>query len=241
MDIFLNYLIQFYLTNTINLRHLTHRIISCYNHKMAIVSWPLILWRHFNSCIVEPATSWSSPTPNPRAPRRHYQTIKYINSLKDRLRLFKSNSTTAKSRESALHIKRQSSSPHDRRLMRLIASSDLGMRRHHNGSRGGKPMTSGWPRCTTPILRLQPIDKTGGRRIADCVTSELLNWALQRRVSRWRIAVQHAVTVLSTTRRARRGPNNDHAETNQCIGGSAYRPLSAFKTGNKFNDNITSS
>jgi len=28
----------FYLNNTINLRHLTQRITSCYTHKMAIVS-----------------------------------------------------------------------------------------------------------------------------------------------------------------------------------------------------------
>ena len=38
MDIFLNKLIQLYLNNTINLRHLTQRIVSCYIHKMAIVS-----------------------------------------------------------------------------------------------------------------------------------------------------------------------------------------------------------
>ena len=35
-------MIQFYLNNTINLCHLTQRIISCYTNKMAIVSW-----RHF--------------------------------------------------------------------------------------------------------------------------------------------------------------------------------------------------
>ena len=39
MDIFLNQLIQFYLNNTMNLRHLTQRIISCYTHKMALVSY----------------------------------------------------------------------------------------------------------------------------------------------------------------------------------------------------------
>jgi len=33
-------LIQFYLNNTINLRRLTQRIMSCYTHKMAIVLWP---------------------------------------------------------------------------------------------------------------------------------------------------------------------------------------------------------
>jgi len=38
-DIFLSYLIQFYLNNTIDLRHLTQRIISCYTDKMVIVSW----------------------------------------------------------------------------------------------------------------------------------------------------------------------------------------------------------
>jgi len=31
-------LIQFYVNNTTNLRHLTRRIMSCYMHKMAIVS-----------------------------------------------------------------------------------------------------------------------------------------------------------------------------------------------------------
>ena len=36
----LTLLIQFYLNNTINFRHLTQRIMSCYTHKMAIVSWP---------------------------------------------------------------------------------------------------------------------------------------------------------------------------------------------------------
>ena len=40
MDIFLNERIQFYLNNTINLRILTQRIMSCYTQKMAIVSWP---------------------------------------------------------------------------------------------------------------------------------------------------------------------------------------------------------
>ena len=39
MDIFLSRLIKFYLNNTISLRILTQRIISCYTHKMAIVSW----------------------------------------------------------------------------------------------------------------------------------------------------------------------------------------------------------
>ena len=51
MDIFLNRLIQFYLNNTINLRRLTQHIISCYTHKMAIVSWPYTLWRYFTLCI----------------------------------------------------------------------------------------------------------------------------------------------------------------------------------------------
>jgi len=36
--IFLNYLIQFYLNDTINLRLLSQRIMSRYTHKMAIVS-----------------------------------------------------------------------------------------------------------------------------------------------------------------------------------------------------------
>ena len=50
MDIFLNELIHFYLNNTINLRHLTPPIISCYTHKTAIVSWPQTPWRHFTQC-----------------------------------------------------------------------------------------------------------------------------------------------------------------------------------------------
>ena len=39
--------VRLYLNNTINICNLTQRIISCYTHKMAIVSWPQILWRHF--------------------------------------------------------------------------------------------------------------------------------------------------------------------------------------------------
>ena len=38
MGIFLNELIQFYLNNTINLLHLTQRIMLCYTHKMEIVA-----------------------------------------------------------------------------------------------------------------------------------------------------------------------------------------------------------
>jgi len=37
MDIFLNQLIQFHLNNTINLCHLTRRVMSRYTHKMATV------------------------------------------------------------------------------------------------------------------------------------------------------------------------------------------------------------
>ena len=37
MDILLNWLIQFCTNNTINLRHLSQRIVSCHTHKMAIV------------------------------------------------------------------------------------------------------------------------------------------------------------------------------------------------------------
>ena len=40
IDIFVERHVQFYLNKTINRRHLTRRIISCYTHKMAIVSWP---------------------------------------------------------------------------------------------------------------------------------------------------------------------------------------------------------
>ena len=37
MDVFLNQLSLFYLTNTLNLRPLTPHFIACYTHKMAIV------------------------------------------------------------------------------------------------------------------------------------------------------------------------------------------------------------
>ena len=40
----------------ISLRHLTQRITSCYTHKMAIVSWPQTLWRHFTLYISNQAT-----------------------------------------------------------------------------------------------------------------------------------------------------------------------------------------
>ena len=46
-DIFINQPIECYLNNTINFRPFTPRIMPCYTHKMAIVSWPQILWRHF--------------------------------------------------------------------------------------------------------------------------------------------------------------------------------------------------
>ena len=35
----------------INLRHLIWHIISCYTHKMAIVSWPYTMSRYFTLCI----------------------------------------------------------------------------------------------------------------------------------------------------------------------------------------------
>ena len=44
-------LIQYYLNNTTNLRHLTQRIILCCTHTMAVVPWPYTLWRHFATCI----------------------------------------------------------------------------------------------------------------------------------------------------------------------------------------------
>ena len=43
-NIFWNKLIELYLNNMINLRHLTRPTMSCYTHKMAIVSWPQTLW-----------------------------------------------------------------------------------------------------------------------------------------------------------------------------------------------------
>jgi len=59
MGIFLNQLIQFYLNNTINIRHLTQRIMSCYTHKMAIASWPYLCdvispYAYSRSCGVPP-------------------------------------------------------------------------------------------------------------------------------------------------------------------------------------------
>jgi len=39
-DIFINQRIECYSNNTINLRPVTPRIMPCYTHKMAIVSWP---------------------------------------------------------------------------------------------------------------------------------------------------------------------------------------------------------
>jgi len=64
MDIFLNKVVQFYLNNMINLRHLTQRIKRCYTHKMAIVSWQRTAWRLCIDSKQRPATlvcdvSWS--------------------------------------------------------------------------------------------------------------------------------------------------------------------------------------
>jgi len=44
---------KFYLRYMVHLRPLTPRIrpMSSYTHKMAIVSWPMILWRHLTLCI----------------------------------------------------------------------------------------------------------------------------------------------------------------------------------------------
>jgi len=49
-DIFINQRIKCYLNSTINVRPLTPNIMPCYTHKMTIVSWPQILWRHFTLC-----------------------------------------------------------------------------------------------------------------------------------------------------------------------------------------------
>ena len=46
-DISLSKLVLFYLNNALNVCPLTPQIIPCYTHKMAIASWPLIMWRHF--------------------------------------------------------------------------------------------------------------------------------------------------------------------------------------------------
>ena len=53
MGVSLNQLIQFYLNNTLNPRPLSTQIISCSTHKMAVVSWTCIMWRHFTLCISE--------------------------------------------------------------------------------------------------------------------------------------------------------------------------------------------
>jgi len=50
-DIFITQRIEFYLNNTINFRPLTPQIMPYYTHKVAILSWPQILWRHFTLCI----------------------------------------------------------------------------------------------------------------------------------------------------------------------------------------------
>jgi len=50
-DIFITQRIEFYLNNTINFRPLTPQIMPYYTHKVAILSWPQILWRHFILCI----------------------------------------------------------------------------------------------------------------------------------------------------------------------------------------------
>ena len=50
-DIFINQRIELYLNSTINVRPLTPHIMPCYTHRVAVVSWPQILWRHFTLCI----------------------------------------------------------------------------------------------------------------------------------------------------------------------------------------------
>jgi len=51
-DILINQRIECYLNSTITLRPLTSHIMPCHTHKMAIVSWPYILWRYFTLCIL---------------------------------------------------------------------------------------------------------------------------------------------------------------------------------------------
>ena len=46
-DIFINQRIECYSNNMKNLCRLTPHIMPWHTHKMAIVSWPQILWRHF--------------------------------------------------------------------------------------------------------------------------------------------------------------------------------------------------
>ena len=65
-DIFINERIECYLNNTITLRPLTPHIMPCYTHKMAIVSWPYILWRHFTLHIQWERLSTVQPTIGPR-------------------------------------------------------------------------------------------------------------------------------------------------------------------------------
>jgi len=55
---FINRRVELYLNNKMNLRPLTPHIMPCYTHKMAIVSWPWILWRHFTLCVNQ---NWARP------------------------------------------------------------------------------------------------------------------------------------------------------------------------------------
>ena len=46
-------MVKFYLDNMAILHPLTPRITPSYTHKMANVTWPQILWRHFTLCILQ--------------------------------------------------------------------------------------------------------------------------------------------------------------------------------------------
>jgi len=74
MDIFLNKLIQFYLNDTTDLRHLTQRIVSCYtvptkwrschDHRLCDVT-SFCVWRLVHSTVHDPVTrrvDWSRTT-----------------------------------------------------------------------------------------------------------------------------------------------------------------------------------
>ena len=85
-DILINQRIECYLNNTINLRHLTPHIMPCYTHKMAIVSWPQILWRHFTLCIRhDKITKYSSRCPELR--RQNLVTLRSPHSTPQQLLL----------------------------------------------------------------------------------------------------------------------------------------------------------
>ena len=90
---FLKQLIQFYLNNSINLRHSTERIKSCYTHKMAIVSWPTTMWRHFILCtLIAKLRSYLHPDRNHNP---HQNCLKlYFSTLQETCQIQKRQSNS---------------------------------------------------------------------------------------------------------------------------------------------------